>query len=1229
MRWNIAAYVIPLFGAAAVALVIALYAWRRRSTVAALPVAWAMISVACWLLGYAFSLASSGIATKVFWTRVEYLGIVLAPLAGLTLALEYTGREEWLPRKKGWFLVILPIITLVMVWTNDLHHLFHERVYLDTTGRFPILTSDAGPWFWVHAAYSYLVLLAAILLLVYALVRAPRAYRGQPFVLVIGLSAPLAANAVYLADLGLCGALDPTPFVLTISGLVFAWGLFRYRLFDITPLARESVIEAMRDGVIVLDTQNRIIDINPAAIMMLGISSNDAPGRSIADVLSTSRDLSEQLNAGEAHTELVVGEPDARSYYDVSISSLRDGGGVARGILVVLHDVTRRKQADEALRDAEDRFKTIFENAAIGLYRTTPDGQILMANPAMIRMLGFDSFEELSQRNLEEAGFEPTYSREEFKQRIEREGQVIGLESPWRIVDGSLRFIRENARAIRGADGEVQFYEGSIEDITERKRVENELRERERFLAVLNDITHAALETLDIQTMLQRLADRLGDVIGADSCYINLWDQASGAPVPVAVHGAGADAYASIQLEPGEATITAAVLASESPLVIDDVYDSPYLSQRLANHFPDRSVLGLPLIAGDQKFGAAVIAFNQPHTFTANEIARVQQATGQIALAIAQAKLLEGMHSQWREAETLRGAASAVTETLSLHETLERILTQLEEVLPYDSASIQLMRDGCVEIVDGRGFAERESVIGISFPVPGDNPNSAVVSQRQPLILDDAPAAHPPFRDDPHGHIRSWLGVPLIHHDQLIGVLAVDSKQPHHFTDEHIRLVTPFASQAAIAIENARLYEESQRLVQELTALYEAALATSSALESDMLLNRLHAQVHHLMAPDTVLVALTDEAENEVQIALAVEEGETLSDLVGTSVPMDQAGLTAWVIREREPLLVRDMEHDDLPTRPQHGSRPAHSWLGVPLLARDRLIGVISVQSFRANAFTEADRRFLTLLAGQTAIALENARLVEALRRYTRELEDRNEELDAFAHTVAHDLQNPLGVIIGFSETLLIEYATMSRERLGQYLRLLARNGRTMSNIIDELLLLAGVRKMEVEMVELDMTDIVSEAQARLAYLADERQAEIVVPDVWPSALGYAPWLEEVWVNYISNAIKYGGWPPRVELGATQEPDGMVRFWVRDNGSGLTQQEQQRLFTPFTRLDQYRAKGHGLGLSIVLRIVERLGGEVGVDSQPGHGSVFWFSLPRHHPSQKKARNDPEPAGAGS
>jgi two-component system sensor histidine kinase/response regulator len=184
----------------------------------------------------------------------------------------------------------------------------------------------------------------------------------------------------------------------------------------------------------------------------------------------------------------------------------------------------------------------------------------------------------------------------------------------------------------------------------------------------------------------------------------------------------------------------------------------------------------------------------------------------------------------------------------------------------------------------------------------------------------------------------------------------------------------------------------------------------------------------------------------------------------------------------------------------------------------------------------------------------------------------------------------------------------------------MAQTSRKMNNIINELLLLANVRQVEeVARTSLDMASIVAEAQKRLGDLIEEHQAEIIVPQTWPLVKSYGPWVEEVWVNYISNAIKYGGQPPRVELAASPPltspsraegiDEGHVRFEVRDNGPGLTPDEQARLFTPFTRLDQARAKGHGLGLSIVRRIVEKLGGQVGVDSQIGQGSVFTFTLP--------------------
>lgn len=243
----------------------------------------------------------------------------------------------------------------------------------------------------------------------------------------------------------------------------------------------------------------------------------------------------------------------------------------------------------------------------------------------------------------------------------------------------------------------------------------------------------------------------------------------------------------------------------------------------------------------------------------------------------------------------------------------------------------------------------------------------------------------------------------------------------------------------------------------------------------------------------------------------------------------------------------------------------------------------------------------------------ERKRAEGALRHRTAEVQARNAELDAFAHTVAHDLKGPLASIVGYAEVVRKYSSSLPEEQVLEYVQEIGQSGRKMGNIIDELLLLAGVREEEVEPVPLDMAGIVAAVQERLSFMIEEHQAQVVSQENWPVALGHAPWVEEVWANYLSNALVYGGRPPRVELGATAPIDGMVRFWVRDNGRGIDPEEQSRLFTPFTRLSQVRTEGQGLGLSIVRRIVEKLGGTVGVESELGQGSLFFFTLPAGRP----------------
>ena len=224
------------------------------------------------------------------------------------------------------------------------------------------------------------------------------------------------------------------------------------------------------------------------------------------------------------------------------------------------------------------------------------------------------------------------------------------------------------------------------------------------------------------------------------------------------------------------------------------------------------------------------------------------------------------------------------------------------------------------------------------------------------------------------------------------------------------------------------------------------------------------------------------------------------------------------------------------------------------------------------------------------------------------------EELDAFAHTVAHDLKNPLALLLNYSAMLQDDNMPLSPNQTHEFLGYIGRYSQKMSSIVNELLLLAAVRQDDMILLEsLDMAAVIAEAQGRLQMMIADRAAHISGPDDWPLVVGYGPWVEEVWANYLSNAIKYGGTPPRIILGYDVTDNGSVRFWVRDNGAGLSAEQQSGLFLPFTRLQTVRAKGHGLGLSIVRRIIERLGGTVGVESSPGTGSTFYFTLPREQP----------------
>lgn len=264
---------------------------------------------------------------------------------------------------------------------------------------------------------------------------------------------------------------------------------------------------------------------------------------------------------------------------------------------------------------------------------------------------------------------------------------------------------------------------------------------------------------------------------------------------------------------------------------------------------------------------------------------------------------------------------------------------------------------------------------------------------------------------------------------------------------------------------------------------------------------------------------------------------------------------------------------------------------------------VTAINTMRINLLEDIQARE----AAEAELQDHRRNLESMIAARTRELALQNAALDAYAHTVAHDLKHPLTVLLG--QARLLQHPGLAPEQQAKLQAQVATSATKMNNIIDALLMLASVRRSDaVQLQPLDVKALARQVSEDLREFAENHQALVRISGHWPKALGFGPWISQVWTNYISNAIKYGGPAASIELGATPLGNKQVKYWVKDQGEGISAEHQQQLFTQFNRLGTTKADGHGLGLSIVQRIVECLGGEVGYETSPEGGSCFWFSL---------------------
>ena len=356
MEWQWTPYTLPVLVAAALSAALSFLAWRRRPSPGAAWVALLMAAVTWWSVGYCLELSSATFGWELFWSAAQYLGIVLIPVAWLLFALEYSGRTRTSARRDIVILGIEPVLVLVLVLANSAHHLVWRTVGSVGTGGFNALVRTYGAVFWIHMAYSYVLLLLGAALLAGCLLRSPRLYRGQCAAALTAAAVPGAGSILYVTGFNPFRGLDFAPFAFALSGMCLVFGVYRYRFLDMVPVARHVLIEEMSDGVVVLDSASRVVDMNPAAQHLLGQRSFDVVGKPMEAAFARVPEADRSRMAttpDDIGLELTVGLDRRQVEFRVrplGWRRTRQGGS-----LIIVRDVTDHRTMVEELRRANDR----------------------------------------------------------------------------------------------------------------------------------------------------------------------------------------------------------------------------------------------------------------------------------------------------------------------------------------------------------------------------------------------------------------------------------------------------------------------------------------------------------------------------------------------------------------------------------------------------------------------------------------------------------------------------------------------------------------------------------------------------------------------------------------------------------------------------------------------------------------------------------------------------------